>query len=833
MGALLVPLWDEVIRYQYQIPLQISEPIFGKDVSFYLFSLPIYDYLSLWLKALVWITAIGGAFLYNFYYNRDHQTMLKAKRGIIIHGTMLGLLALLVSAARSQIDIWKLLYSERGVTFGAGYTDVQAQIPAYHIHMGVLAVIGLILLINLFLRRRRLWIGGAIVWISSYVLVVWLYPNIYQILSVRPNELSLEKEYIKYNIEFTRKGFGLDGIKESQLVNELATLDKVKSQPAILTNIQLWDRRALHDSLAQLQEIRPYYSFPDTDVDRYWLNGQYRQVMLAAREVNVDKLPQYAQNWVNRRLIFTHGYGVCATPVNQFTPEGRPSFWAKDIPPKSSFAELNLTRPEVYFGELTKGHVFLNSGIDEFDYPAGEGNRYNRYDGKSGIKLGQGFGRLALSARFGGLKLFLSRYISSETKVVFRRQILERAKAIAPFLSYDQDPYIVIGNSGRLYWIIDTYVTSKNYPFSEPYGQYNYIRDPIKVVVDAYNGSVDFYVWDENEIITQIYSKAFQGLFKSKKEVPDGLANHVRYPDELTNIQAFMYATYHMSDPQVFYNQEDRWELPYEIYYHHERKIMTPYYTVLKLPGEEKEEFVNMIPFTPTAGKRNMIAWLVARCDEPHYGELLVYTLPKGEIVDGPEMVEARIDSDTEISQKLTLWNQQGSMVIRGNLLVIPIENSLFYVEPLYLQAQNSKMPELKQVIVAAGDRLAWGETFEAALEKVFVGQVAALPPQNPNPSSNPGSDPGANISSNPNPPPAQNPVSQADKADKTDKKVEKTEKSEKKPNPKRNTDEIVKSAKTNLEQYKKLFGEGKMVEAAKAFEALQKDINELSEVDR
>jgi uncharacterized membrane protein (UPF0182 family) len=544
----------------------------------------------------------------------------------------------------------------------------------------------------------------------------------------------------------------------------VATLEKIQKHPGTLKNVQLWDRRATRDFLNQNQVFRPYYSFYDVDADRYTITDpttgqrEYRQIMITAREIDSSKLDPKSKTWVTQKLTYTHGYGVCLGPVNQFTPKGEPYLWIKGIPPSLSYPELKITRPEIYYGEVTKDYVFVHTLQKEFDYPAQEGDvrksqdHYTTYEGTGGVQVGSFIRRCMLATRFHDFRVITSEYLKPESRAMFNRQIKDRVKSVAPFLLYDDDPYIVIGDSGRLWWMIDVYTVSKGFPYSEPYhDKFNYIRNPFKAVVDAYNGTVQFYVWDENEVITKVYKKAFPELFKSKEEMPDGLYKHKRYPVDLTQIQSEMYCLYHMDDSQAFFSRADRWDIPHEVYYQ-PKSVQTedqgsqpenlgkdkafdkasenvslpmiPIYVMVSVPNETKKEpeFVTIISFTPwpTKDRPNMVAWMVVRNDVPNYGEISVYDFPKGQPIPGPAQIESKIDTNPEMSEKLTLWNEGGSTVIRGNMLVLPVDNALFYVEPIYLQAQIATMPILTQVVVAAGDKIAWGQNFEMAMEEVF-----------------------------------------------------------------------------------------------------------------
>jgi hypothetical protein len=803
-GIAAVPFWQDYLMNRSVVEVGDKDPIFNKDIGFYMFSLRFKDFSTAWTKALIWISAGLLLWIYNFYSNRDPQSLIRAKSGILYHGTALWIIALIISITRSRISIWKTLYSSRGTVYGVGYAEAHALIPALKAHIIILALLSIVLLINLKLRKRIIWVVICGVWVSSYLLGVRLYPFLVQEFRVKPTERVLELEYLSKNIEMTRKAYGLDKIEEeSGVVSELATLDAIRRNQEILDNIQLWDRKALYKTLTELQELRPYYSFYDVDIDRYVVNGEYRQVMIGAREMNPARIPPFARTWVNMKLKYTHGYGVVVVPVNEFTPEGRPNYWVKDIPPITLHPEFTITQPEIYFGEMTKDHIFVNTGEPELDYSIraaqgeGEENVYTFYKGRGGVPLGRGFRRLAFMWRFAKLNVILSKYLQPQSRVMYRRAVLDRIQALAPFLMFDKDPYIVVGKSGKLWWIVDAFTYSKHYPYSEPYpgpprrsetkyapdrefrGKFNYIRNSVQAMIDAYNGDVYFFIRDETDPMVQVYKRIFPGMLRPQSEIPDGLIDHGRFPDILTLVLSRMYAVYHMQDPQVFYGQEDKWELPLELYYTKEKREMVPYYATIRLPGEEHVEFVNMMPFTPTAGKRNLIAWLVARCDAKFYGRLKAYILPKGSQIDGPEIIEDRIDQDPEMSQQLSLWDTGGSSVIRGNVLTIPVEDTLFYVEPIYLQAKDAKMPELKQVVVAASDKLAWGANFMQALEKIFIGQTAQ------------------------------------------EATVEEEQ-------PRLTWKDLAATAITSLENYKKLMGEGKIKEAAEAFEQLDSALKAL-----
>jgi hypothetical protein len=533
---------------------------------------------------------------------------------------------------------------------------------------------------------------------------------------VEPNEVAREVPYIQYNIQFTRQAYGLENVDERDF-GQVAplTVETLNANRASLQNVRLWDYRPLSDTYRQIQAIRLYYGFHDLDIDRYRIDGDYRQVILAARELDQSQLQSVT--WVNQHLQFTHGYGVVMNPVNEITPEGLPHLWIKDLPPTIS-VPLKIDRPEIYYGELTDNYVFVNTGIQEFDYPRGEENVYTSYQGAGGVPLDSYLKRLAFALRLGDANVLLSQYIDINSRLLFNRRIQDRVREVAPFLRYDDDPYLMILD-GKLYWVQDAYTVSDHYPYSQPVsGDINYIRNSVKVVIDAYEGSMTFYIADPTDPLVQTYSAIFPGLFTPQAAMPDGLRQHLRYPEGLFTIQATMYQTYHMRDVNVFYNKEDQWSLPHEVR-GGQQQLIEPYYVIIRLPSGTQEEFMLIQPFTP-ANKDNLIAWMAARCDGENYGKLVVYRFPKQELIFGPLQIEARIDQDSEISPQLSLWSQRGSQVIRGNLLVIPLDQSLLYVEPLYLQAESGQIPELKRVILASGERVVMTETLNEGLVKLF-----------------------------------------------------------------------------------------------------------------
>nr|MBP6803425.1 UPF0182 family protein [Chloroflexota bacterium] len=566
---------------------------------------------------------------------------------------------------------------------------------------------------------RPLLITGGL-WLLSVVVLGGLYPALLQRYAVEPNELERERPYILNNINFTRLAYNLDQVN-SQPFSDIAVLDQevlsdVKAE-AILRNIRLWDYRPLHDTYTQLQALRPYYQFGEIDIDRYQINGQTRQVMLAVRELNKANLSN--PTWVNRNLEFTHGFGLVMNPVDQVTPDGQPTFYIQDIPPQSNVPEIQITQPEIYFGELMSDEVYVNSNRPSFSYPSGNENVESVYTGTGGVPLDSFLKRLAFALRLADMNVILTNEIDNNSGVMLYRPIRERVAKIAPFLTLDSDPYIVVDENGRLIWILDAYTTSDKFPYAT-FGTngFNYIRNSAKITIDAYNGTVNFYIADTQDPIIQAYDSAFPGLFQPLANMPADLVSHIRYPEGLFRIQTEKYLKYHMTDERVFYNQEDLWEVPTEIFDGAEQ-LMEPYYVTMPLPGNVASEYLLIQPLTPV-GKPNMIAWMAARNDVPNYGDLVVYELPKQELVFGPLQVEGRIDQEPEISQQFSLWDQRGSRVIRGNLLVIPIGASFLYVEPVYLLSDTSALPELKRVIVATDTRIAMDVTLSGALQSLL-----------------------------------------------------------------------------------------------------------------
>ena len=718
--------WESVLVYQNASAFGTRDPVFGYDLAVFVFVLPFWRLVHSWTLTLVTGTAVLTLGVY--VLQRSLVLTTRGPRlaaGARTHLLVLGAALLALKAVGFWLDRYEIVFSPRGLVFGASYTDVKATLPI----LGALAVLaGLAALACLAQIARpglRL-LAGAI----GAMLVVWVvglgvYPALLQRFRVAPNELAAERPYIEHNIRMTRQAYGLDRIVEKEFpADENLDARALERNEATLRNIRLWDYRPLLRTFAQLQEIRTYYKFQDVDNDRYVVNGEYRQLMLSPRELSYQHL-QGGRNWINEHLTYTHGYGVVVGPVNRITAEGLPEFFVKDIPPRSSEGFPKVTRPEIYFAESSNEYALVRTRSQELDYPAGDQNVYTNYRGTGGIPIGTWMRRLAFAARFGELKIILSDDLTADSRILIYRTVNQRVQQIAPFFRFDRDPYIVVTSEGRLVWMLDGYTTSDRYPYSDPVrGIGNYIRNSVKVTVDAYDGSVTFYVADATDPIVRAYGNGFPGLLKPLEAMPEDLRRHIRYPEDFFAIQARKYAVYHMEDPQVFYNREDLWAVARRTVEGRERE-MEPYFTIMRLPDERKEEFILLTLFNPSR-RDNMIAWLAARSDPPNYGRLIAYGFPKQKLVYGPRQIDARIDQDPVISQQLSLWNQRGSTVIRGSLLAIPIERSLVYVQPLYLAAaEQGALPELRRVIVAYGNQIAMEPTLEQSLSRIFGGRLA------------------------------------------------------------------------------------------------------------
>ena len=718
--------WQVVLRFFNGQPFGITDPVFYNEVGFYVFSLPFWHFLRGWLLGALIITLLGSAGIYILSHTLQRRRFDIA-RSVLAHvgGLFIAILGLFAWGYR--LGIWELVFSKRGVVFGASYADMHAKLPAQWILMGVVFVLIGIIVISLLRRNLRWPLYGIGAWIVVAIIVGAIFPGVVQRFQVQPNELTKETPYIEYNIQFTREAFALDQVEEQSFPAEKSPSPQdIAQNEATISNVRLWDHRPLKDTYNHIQSIRLYYDFHDVDVDRYTIDGKYRQVMLSARELSAEKLAGQAQTWVNRRLQFTHGYGVVMSPVNEISVEGLPVLLVKDIPPVGDF---NIEQPQIYFGEKTNDYVIVNTKTQEFDYPMGEKNVYGYYQGEGGVEIGSFIRRLVYAWQFGDFNILISGELTPESRVLYYRNIQERVNHVAPFLKLDSDPYLVVVD-GRLFWIQDAYTTTDRYPYSEPLaGGLNYIRNSVKIAIDAYNGSMTFYITDPEDALIQTYQAIFPELFVPAEQMPQSLRVHWRYPEDMFNIQASVYQSYHMRDPRVFYNQEDLWAVPNEFYADKEQP-MEPYYIIMRLPDEEKEEFLLMLPFTPV-NKNNTIGWLAARCDGENYGKLLAYHFPKDRLVYGPSQIENRIQQDTVITEQLALWGRGGSQVIRGNLLMIPLGKSNLYVEPVFLQAQGGGLPELKRVIVAAGEHISMELTLEGSIAAIFG---TDLPPTEPEP---------------------------------------------------------------------------------------------------
>ena len=745
--------WEKVLLYFNQVPFEVKDPIFGKNVSFFVFNLPFYSRLTSYVLSLLIFSTLDILLLYAIQLglraqgSRRRTTLVFEGQTpdqrrhtlfrLVTHLSIQGVIFVCLFIFQTVLAIWNLVYSERGAVFGAGYTDVHFQIGAYKFFIGALILVGVTFVVSAASRsHRRTFAGAGLafgVLILTWLIGVKAVPAIVQQYVVSPNELDKERPYIEYDIAYTRKAYGLDSTRTTVVqfpVKDGITPDNLMEDAATLRSIRLWDWRVLEATYNQNQSFRLYYRFLDVDIDRYQIGGIPVQVMLSARELDQRRLAEKSKTWQNLRLVYTHGYGGCLNPVNIFTPEGLPEYWVKDIPPANKTPELTLDRPEIYFGEAPNSHVFVKTSHPEFDYPRGAENVTSFYEGKGGVPVGSGLRKLAFALRFDGLRLLTARELGPESRVMFRRPIQVRIPALAPFLVYDHDPYQVIAD-GKIWFIWDAYTVSDHYPYAQRYslagsrtGSINYIRNSVKVVINSYDGTADFYVFEDSDPLIRAYAKAFPGFFKSREDMPQSLRAHIRYPEDLLKIQADIYATYHMNDPNVFYNREDAWDIAQETNQGGTREIL-PYYVVITVPGEKRQEFIQMIPFTPLTTdpsnpKNNMVAWLAGRCDGEKYGEIVVYEFPKDRLVYGPMQIEIRINQNDTISKDFTLWNQQGSRVIQGNLLVIPLsDNRLLYVQPFYLQATVGKMPELKRIVAASGEDLAYATSFGSAIDQL------------------------------------------------------------------------------------------------------------------
>ncbi len=732
--------WDESLRFLWNEPFGQVDPIFGKDIGFYMFRLPFWELIQTSFTVLVFLAIAFLTAVYVITRLLQYQPGegIRARPAVRTQLRMNAALWLVLLAAGIFLDRYQILFSSQGIVFGAGYTDIHVLLPALYVMFALVLILALLLVVTRWKPLGKVLPVTAVLLALTWLLGRALAPGMMQQFNVAPNELQLETPYLEHNIAMTRLAYGLDDVIEVDYeADDTLRIRDIDQNRDAIDNIRLWDPRLLIQTYKQLQEIRTYYEFYSVDNDRYIYDGRVNQVMLSAREISTV-LPTGSDNWVNRRLQFTHGYGVAMSPVTETDRQGEPVLIVRDLPPVFDYEELAVDNPAIYYGEESSGYYIVNTGISELHYPSGDANVYTKYDGSGGIRFGSWFHRLLFAWELGDVNILLSDYIQPDSRLQIWRSVQERIRKITPFLRLDSDPYLVL-SSGRLYWIQDAYTTSRNFPYSQPVQGFNYIRNSVKIVVDAYEGSVDYYVVDEADPVLQVYRSIFPNLFKSRSEVPGTLERHFRYPQDLFEIQIERFNRYHMTTPQVFYNQEDLWTRPWEKYGGQQLR-MEPYYVLARLPREPERgatirpaatngdrpdlEFMLISPLTPE-NRDNMIAWMAAKSDPEDYGQLIVYKLPKQRLIYGPAQIEARIDQDPEISQQLALWDQRGSSVIRGNLMVIPVENSFLYVEPVFLIAEGVDIPQLQRVIVAIGDAVAMEPTLDAALFQLF-GEAAA-----------------------------------------------------------------------------------------------------------
>jgi uncharacterized membrane protein (UPF0182 family) len=802
-GISMMTEWVTFALYWYAPHGGVVDPIFGKPLNFYLFTLPAWQFITGWLMTMAVIACIVALFFIlvtsagALTGPRSRHAPLRW-RGFSIAFAFF----LLVLAMRVYIGRFDLLFEDHTIFAGVTYTDAHVTLGGMLLVSVVLALGAAIAAINVMREPRVRWLVAAVVPALVCYLAVQVLGWYVGSFVVKPNELVRERPYIGHNIDLTRQAYGLDRVSQREFPAEttVGAADPEHNQ-ATLQNVRLWDWRALQDTLRQIQEIRTYYDFPDIDIDRYEIDGAMRQVMLATRELSVDKLPESSRNWINEKLIYTHGYGITMNPVNGFTPEGLPTLMLSNMPIQSTVQSISVTRPEIYFGELTKTDVYVKTRQQEFNYPQGQTNSLTSYDGTGGILLGGFFRRLLIAFDRGDLaKLPFSDDINEQSRLLMRRSVRDRVTTLAPFLTYDSDPYIVLDDHGRLSWIMDAFTTSGSYPYSRHYpldgDLINYMRNSVKVVINAYDGATTFYVFDSQDPVLAAYRQIFPSLFKDAASMPPELRKHVRYPELLLKLQATVYGLYHMTDPGVFYNREDLWTVASEVGMgeggEQKAQVMEPNFVLMKLPGESAVEFVEILPFTP-ANRNNLIGWIAGRSDGEQYGTLLVYDFPKTRLVDGPLQIEARIDQNAQLSGQLSLWNQQGSHVRRGTLLVIPCGRALLYAEPIYLQAERSPMPELRLVVLALQDRLAYGPNFESAMKALFAGEASSVSPA-------------ATLEAGRNPT-VSTPTAQ----------------------PAADLNTLISGAAKDLADYQRLTAEGKLAEAGQKLEQLKRKLDELN----
>src|SRR6266850_328516 len=818
--------WRSYALYFHGSPGDSSDPIFSKPLGFYLFALPVYDAFSTWLLYLSVIVLVGAIIYALLAVTQEGLSnagdIAKARKTSLNAVSCALAVFLVILAWRFLLSRYPYLWNDHQTFSGVTYVEKNYLLPALRWVAVALMLAAGISLVNAFaLRRVRVLILAVAIPLAVYFIGTVLVPAYVTNFIVKPNELGRESPYIEHNITATRRAFGIDVIEQRNFDADtsIEAFD-IQNNRATLDNIRLWDWRALQDTLKQIQAIRTYYDFPDVDVDRYQIGGQARQVMVAARELNDTKLPAASRNWINEKLIYTHGYGVTMNTANGFTPEGIPRFILSNMPIESTGPEIKVTRPQIYFGQETNSDVYVKTRQKEFDFPQGESNTYTSYEGIGGIRIGGGLRRLLLAWALGDLsKLPFSDDVTSESRVMIHRNIREIVDGIAPFLIYDRDPYIVTGNDGGLYWMIDAFTESSTYPYSRHHkvetNEINYIRNSVKVVIDAYNGTTRFYVFDPNDPLIAAYRGIFPGLFLEANQMPADLRGHIRYPETLLRVQGEVFSLYHTQNPKVLFQQEDVWSVATQVVLDDQDKkqvqAIEPYYVLMQLPGEQiKTEFALILPFTP-ANRNNMIGWMAGRCDGDNYGKLLVYDFPKSRLIDGPLQIEARIDQNAQLSAQFSLWNQQGSRVVRGHLLVIPMGRSLLFVEPIYLQATRSPMPELRLVVLATQDRLGYGTNFQEAMTSLF---------------GDAGNPPAQGGSAKPQPEPAPSPSS-GQPAGQPQAQPKPTAS----PAPSETVQQLINRAVQEFEEYQRLTSQGKLGEAGQKLEQHKRTLEELKRV--
>ena len=730
-GSVAGGSWETILSWLNAVEFGQHDPAFGRDISFYMFELPAYQLIQGWLLGLMIVSTLGAAAVYALTLSLQGFQINNVTRGMRIHLSVLVGVSLLLIAASSYLGIFDLALSDAGIVFGATYTDLHARLPVRYILIALALFAGLTTIANAFLSKEgyRLPLFAFGLWAITGIVGGVIYPNFVQSFQVDPNERQREEPYIARNIEATRFAYGLDAIVQTDFPAEQSvTLESIENNPETLDNIRLLDPRPLRDTFNQVQAIRQFYQFTDVDVDRYEIDGETRQVMLSARELDISGAQQ--RNWTQERLQLTHGFGAVVAPVNEVLEEGLPDFITQDIPPVSDELPLSIDGSRIYFGEITEQYVIVNSREPEFDYPLGEGNAETSYEAERGIELSSFARKFALAWELGDTNILISSQITGQSRLLIHRNIQERIDKIAPFLVLDRDPYMVIVDD-RIQWIQSAYTTSRRFPYSQPRGNVNYIRDSVKIVMDAVTGDLTFYLLDPGDPVAATWSRIFPDLFTANEKMPDAIREHLRYPLDLFSLQSNLYLRYHITDAAVFFIGEDFWNIPTERFFQQEQPV-EPYYVLMTLPSaeagiSESLEFALIMPFTPR-NRQNTVAWIAGRSDGDQYGKLRAYRFPTDDLVFGPAQIEARIDQNPGISQQITLWDQAGSEVIRGNLLMIPIGQSFLFVEPIYLQADTSRLPELVRVVVANGNAIAMEQTFDRALDVVLGRAASSLP---------------------------------------------------------------------------------------------------------